>query len=547
MAKKREIQYVLDGYVNSRLYKALGSVQKGLGRTQNSLKGLNRLQAQSNAIARRAGVGQSWFGSGLARTALGAAAAYISIQSLTAAYRSLSEAGNAQIRAETRVQQIMTNLGAKGRGYTEVLKKQARALQQVTTVGDEVTLYGASQLGTFQLQGKNLTALVPSLQNLAVAQYGVNVTQEEMFQSANQLGKVFTGQVGSMKRMGISFSKAQEKILKTGTESQKTATLIQVINDNYGNLARRMAKTPEGRIMRLRNAWGDIRETLYFKVLPVQEKVINYLSDHLPQIQALLQKGITTLGKAGPPLKAIWKLVYGIGSYTVKNWSWLGPIIKGIVAALIVWRTVTMALSIAQLALNVALTANPIGLVIVAIGLLIGGIVALVKNWDKVILALGRAWKWFVKFGTEGAGRFIPIVAVVALIARHWDKIVSVLKVAWNWMKKIAGIIFKGSPVGMAISAYQKIKGRAAGGPVYAGRPYVVGEAGPELFYPKQRGAIAPSGMALAGAGPTYNVTINVQGGPPAQAREAGRQAGLGFVEQLKRYERDRKRRSFRD
>ena len=544
---KREIKYVLDGYVNSRLYKALGSVQKGLGRTQNSLKGLNRLQAQSNALARRAGVGQSWFGSGLARTALGAAAAYISIRSLASAYRSLSEAGNTQIRAETRVQQIMTNLGAKGRGYTEVLKKQARALQQVTTIGDEVTLYGASQLGTFQLQGKNLKALVPSLQNLAVAQYGVNVTQEEMFQSANQLGKVFTGQVGSMKRMGISFSKAQEKILKTGSESQKTATLIQVINDNYGNLARRMAKTPEGRIMRLKNAWGDIRETLYFKVLPVQEKVINYLSDHLPQIQAAFMKVINTVQSWGPAATKVWNITYKIGSFVVKHWRAIAPIVAGIVVALQAWKAAIVILQTQQLLLNLAMAANPIGLIVVGIGLLIGVIVALIVNWDKVKAGLAAGWKWFVKFGTEGPGRFIPLVATIALIAKHWDKIVSVLKVAWTWMKKIAGIIFKGSPVGLAISAYQKVARRAAGGPVYAGRPYIVGEAGPELFYPKQRGAIAPGGMALAGAGATYNVTINVQGGPPVQAREAGRQAGLGFVEQIKRYERDRKRRSFRD
>ena len=34
---------------------------------------------------------------------------------------------------------------------------------------------------------------------------------------------------------------------------------------------------------------------------------------------------------------------------------------------------------------------------------------------------------------------------------------------------------------------------RAAGGPVQAGQPYIVGEVGPELFVPSQSGAIVPN------------------------------------------------------
>lgn len=47
---------------------------------------------------------------------------------------------------------------------------------------------------------------------------------------------------------------------------------------------------------------------------------------------------------------------------------------------------------------------------------------------------------------------------------------------------------------------------RAAGGPVDAGTPYLVGEQGPELFVPNAAGAIAPN-AALKGADITFNVT----------------------------------------
>lgn len=47
------------------------------------------------------------------------------------------------------------------------------------------------------------------------------------------------------------------------------------------------------------------------------------------------------------------------------------------------------------------------------------------------------------------------------------------------------------------------IPGRASGGPVRAGQPYLVGEMGPELFVPGQSGGIVPNGAvgAVAGAG----------------------------------------------
>lgn len=53
------------------------------------------------------------------------------------------------------------------------------------------------------------------------------------------------------------------------------------------------------------------------------------------------------------------------------------------------------------------------------------------------------------------------------------------------------------------------LPGRATGGPVTAGRPYMVGEAGPELLIPRQNSTIVPNG-ALAGYGAGGGHTINL-------------------------------------
>ena len=46
---------------------------------------------------------------------------------------------------------------------------------------------------------------------------------------------------------------------------------------------------------------------------------------------------------------------------------------------------------------------------------------------------------------------------------------------------------------------------RAAGGPVQAGKSYVVGERGAEMFVPSSNGTIVPNG----GMGSTINLTVN--------------------------------------
>lgn len=68
---------------------------------------------------------------------------------------------------------------------------------------------------------------------------------------------------------------------------------------------------------------------------------------------------------------------------------------------------------------------------------------------------------------------------------------------------------------------------RAAGGPVSAGSPYVVGEAGPELFVPKGSGSIVPNDKL---GGNTYNINVSTGVGDP-------RQIGQQVVEYIKRFE----------
>lgn len=68
---------------------------------------------------------------------------------------------------------------------------------------------------------------------------------------------------------------------------------------------------------------------------------------------------------------------------------------------------------------------------------------------------------------------------------------------------------------------------RAKGGPVTAGKMYMVGERGPEPFIPNTSGTIIPNGALAGGKGTTIHQTINVDGGVDLATRsEVYRLAG---------------------
>lgn len=78
----------------------------------------------------------------------------------------------------------------------------------------------------------------------------------------------------------------------------------------------------------------------------------------------------------------------------------------------------------------------------------------------------------------------------------------------------IAAILGGGAGgLGGVIGAIVGAPGKAIGGPVSPGRPYLVGERGPELFVPTASGRIAP---APAAAPRELRVSISVN--PPADA-----------------------------
>jgi TP901 family phage tail tape measure protein len=145
----------------------------------------------------------------------------------------------------------------------------------------------------------------------------------------------------------------------------------------------------------------------------------------------------------------------------VRNGTLLSAIAQGIQAA------VTGVATAAQWALNAALTANPIGVVIMAIAALITIIVLLAKNWNKVTAAVKEHTNKFLAVLTIITAPIGFIISMIKEIASNWGKIKDALAATglFDKIKEIgAGIKdFIGSKIEWLVSLWNKVRNAVGG------------------------------------------------------------------------------------
>ncbi len=568
--KKRELDYVISGYVNSKFYKSIQGAQKAISRVSNALKGQNSLQAQSSRTANRAAASTG----GWMRGTLALVGALISLQQIGSA---ISFGVNLAGQMEQSNMAFSVMLKSQSRAVALVKDLQGFAAQ--TPFEFPEVQQSARSLLAF---GVGVDLIRTKLTMLGDLSAGIQVPLSELSEVYGKIkvqGRVFAEDINQLQGRGIPIVSRLAKIY--GVAETKIRGMVEKGKVGFKEIDRAMQSlTARGGLFykmmakqatTLFGLWSTVKDTVGLALagvvtefMPEMKKALSWLIDH--------QKEIEAGGKrAAKELRAVFKSASGIAKDIVQNWPKIGPIVKTIIGIYAAWRTATMLLTAAQIALDIAMDANPIGLVVLAIEALLAVIVIAVMKWDKITAAMKRAWDWFVRFGTDGVGRFIPLVNVIATIAKHWDAICNAVKRAWGWMTRVASLAFLGPQTKSKAAASAKLYGgsgatwaagvpayanpagkwtaRAHGGSVFGGHGYLVGEDGPELFVPRRRGSIIPN-MALAGAGGMTiqgGITVHLSVGPGVDPYAAGQQAGRGIYEELRKLSRQERRRSFED
>ena len=174
---------------------------------------------------------------------LGAAGIAVGLTGIVTAAKNAAAAFNEVQENNAALAQVMKNTMGATREQWQSILDLCDAQQRLGVIDGEVAKAGAVELATYLGLSDSLEKLLPVMDDMLAQQYGLNATSENAVNIATMLGKVMNGQTGALSRYGYSFTKAQEEILKYGTEAQRAAVLAQVVTESVGGMNAALAQT----------------------------------------------------------------------------------------------------------------------------------------------------------------------------------------------------------------------------------------------------------------------------------------------------------------
>lgn len=386
------------------------------------------------------------------------------------------------------------------------------------------------------------------------------------------MAKAQTGSVGSLSRLGIATKDAKGK-----TES--FAQVYTKMQNQFGGAQAAKAKTAAGQMQILKNAYSEATESVGYGLLPILTSLMTFVSSKLLPPMQSLSNWMSKNSNAAKVLGAVLAVTGGIiVALTVAN--------KVAKVATEAWSAAQKIAAGAQWALNAALDANPIAIVVIAIVALVAVLVVLYnKNktvraiiqatWSGIKAAIGAVVSWFANTAwpaiRTAAGYIMGYYKTLwNAVKTVWGGIQNAIGAVVNWfantawpkIKTVAGFI-KGIWSGIAnagktafnaiASAWNNTVGKlsftipswvpliggkgfsmpqipllAAGGIVTKPTLAMVGEAGPEAVIPLSKMG-SRSVTVERGA-----VQISVHGGEPDKVKAAIDAAFKDLIRQLR-------------
>ena len=342
---------------------------------------------------------------------------------------------------------------------------------------------------------------MPNINDMIAKEKGFNGTQEDAVAMAEVIGKAMEGKTKGLLKYGVALTTSEEKMFKAMKKEERLEFIRNKLNKSIGGTNEALRQTDEGKIVAMNNAWGDMKEELGKKLIPYIAQFSAWFETKIPLIQSLIlgiadkiQEVVTKatpyidklkeifgkiFEKVKPALEETWQILSDAGTVAIdiaqaiiNNWDRISPVVYTIVGAITAYNIamtirnnkeliyagiikskmaldtaqalLTGQLTIKQWALNAAMNANPIGLVIGAIAVLVGGIWLLCKNWDLVKKKtielwkkldnnpLGKVLKFIIKFGNPVGAMINLFLFLKNVITENWETIKSFAMTLWD-------------------------------------------------------------------------------------------------------------------
>lgn len=391
----------------------VASLKKGLADAQSALTGLDKKADESGG--RFAAFGDKVKAVG---ATLGIAFAGTAVFNFLKS--SVIEA-NAASASQERLATLLTNTGMASKGQIEALIAQAEALETVGVVTKDNILVAQSQLATFDLAGSTIRTLTPAILDYVTAEKGAAAGADDFRSMTNGLAQALQGNFASLTKTGFVLDEATKKTISSGTESERAAAIVSVLNSTYKGFNETLRDTNplQAAINDLGKLKGDIGEAL----IPVIDQLSRFISNVLiPGIKKFtkfvkenadaLKMLAIIIGSAYTAFK-IYKGILVTVKVATQLYTVATTLARGATLASI---ASTNGLAASMLVLNAAMRANPIGLVVTALALVAAAFVTAYKKSetfrDIVNKGVSLILKWWGLL-LEGVGKFLSLLSKV--------------------------------------------------------------------------------------------------------------------------------------
>jgi len=180
--------------------------------------------------------------------------------------------------------------------------------------------------------------------------------------------------------------------------SKRAVAGLSVLLDQGADKLKKYRMTLEGSQNASKAMADEMRKSLINKLKTLKSAVIEagfkFLEAFEDKMPGAIDKAIEAVrGFDMQPVIDGVKTFIGMIGTAVDVIKVLTPVIYAAVGAFIALRVVTVLATLKQWLLNVAMTANPIGIVIGLVGALIGVLIYLIANWDDVVKYFETGWE----------------------------------------------------------------------------------------------------------------------------------------------------------
>jgi hypothetical protein len=135
-----------------------------------------------------------------------------------------------------------------------VLNDQAAALEKIGVVTGGSITQVQSQLATFDLQLSTIQALTPAILDYVVAEKGAAASASEFKSMTNGLAQALNGNFASLTKTGFVLDATTKDLIANGTEAERAAALVEVLNSTYKDFNKNLRDTPMGQFQVLANS-----------------------------------------------------------------------------------------------------------------------------------------------------------------------------------------------------------------------------------------------------------------------------------------------------